>query len=150
MNTAKVVEPLRMVCETSDPHQTTYAYIALTRADAMLLQGRIRVVARLQSADDTLQSMSYNDADVWWLGDIPDPDKAQPGQWTALDLSAPVSPEDEDGPPVPMLPITVPTAVVTAAGVRWEAYHKHGDLPTPFETELLSLTDIETYLKETA
>lgn len=132
------MEPLILICETSDPTDTEYAVLKLTLPIMRSLLDRGYLLRGLQTNDASLIRLIFTGVEVEWYREIPEDwvDKIESGDWSILS-------EDEADvdialDPCELVRVSCEHTLITESGVGWEAYHKHGHLPTPFETASLT------------
>lgn len=122
-----------LVCETSDSIDEHYCFVNLDQEDARRLMDRAYLLRGLKAIDLDLQRIEYAGWDAHWIRTLPEAvaKTLESGQWAGVTEA--FDPDDHDATPV-----AAATCIVSESGVYWQAYHKHGDLPTPFESEVIT------------
>jgi hypothetical protein len=140
------MEPLILICETSDPTATEYAVLKLTLPIMRSLLDRGYLLRGLQTNDATLIRLIFTGVEVEWYRDIPEDwvDKIESGDWAILS-------EDEADvdialDPCELVRVACEHTQITESCVGWEAYHDHDHLPTPFETASLTWGTLGTLM----
>jgi hypothetical protein len=140
------MEPLILICETSDSTDTEYAVLKLTLPIMRSLLDRGFLLRGLQTNDASLTQLIFTGVEVEWYRDIPEDwdDKIESGDWSILS-------EDEADvdialDPCELVRVSCERTLIAASCVGWEAYHKHGSLPTPFETASLPWDTLGTLM----